>query len=139
MTLLGKLIVLGLVIVFMIIIVPLFIKPTPAGKIKDPHKIGDVDSQFIDLNGVTLHYKKVGNGEPTLILLHGFGSSLFTWNKVLYPLSPTVYSNCLRLDRFRADYTANAGNLGRRQSIQYSRAGEDLIGLWMHWRLRRQF
>ena len=75
--------------------------------------LGDVDSQFIDLNGVTLHYKKVGNGEPTLILLHGFGSSLFTWNKVLYPLSYYFYGNCLRLDRFRADHTSDAGNLGR--------------------------
>jgi pimeloyl-ACP methyl ester carboxylesterase len=87
MTLLGKLLITGLVIIFMIIVVPLFIKPSPAGKIKDPHILGDVDSQFININGVALHYKKAGIGEPTLILLHGFGSSLFTWNKVLYPLS----------------------------------------------------
>jgi|WetSurMetagenome_2_1015567.scaffolds.fasta_scaffold146258_3 pimeloyl-ACP methyl ester carboxylesterase len=87
MTLLGKVIVSGLVLIIIIIVVPLFIKQSPAGKIKDPRTLGDLDSQFIDLNGITLHYKKVGNDEPTLILLHGFGSNLFTWNKVLYPLS----------------------------------------------------
>jgi pimeloyl-ACP methyl ester carboxylesterase len=83
----GTLLITGFVIAFMMIAFPIFIKLSPAGKIKDPRSIGDVDSQFIDLNGVTLHYKKVGNGEPTLILLHGFGSNLFTWQKVLHPLS----------------------------------------------------
>jgi pimeloyl-ACP methyl ester carboxylesterase len=87
MSLLGKLTVSGLVIIFLIIVVPLFIQPTSVGKIKDPRTLGDFDSKFIDLNGETLHYKKVGNSEPTLFLLHGFGSNLFTWNKVLYPLS----------------------------------------------------
>jgi pimeloyl-ACP methyl ester carboxylesterase len=87
MILLRNVILFGIVIILIILIVPLFIQPTSAGKIKDPRILGDVDSQFIDLDGVTLHYKMVGNSEPTLILLHGFGSSLFTWNNVLYPLT----------------------------------------------------
>jgi pimeloyl-ACP methyl ester carboxylesterase len=70
-------------IVLALIIVPLFMKPTPAGKVLDPHKLADADSQFIELNGITVHYKKYGSGKPTLILVHGFGSNLNSWKKVL--------------------------------------------------------
>ena len=88
MTLLGKLIVSGLVVIIHDISSFHYSSNQHLlEKLWIHDNLGDLDSQFIDLNGVTLHYKKVGNGEPTLILLHGFGSSLFTWNKVLYPLS----------------------------------------------------
>ena len=49
--------------------------------------LADADSLFIDVNGIRVHYKQRGDGEPTLIFLHGFGASLFSWQKVLEPLS----------------------------------------------------
>jgi len=47
----------------------------------------DSDSQFIEINGLNVHYKKYGNGEPVFILLHGFGASLFSWREVTEPLA----------------------------------------------------
>jgi len=49
--------------------------------------LADSDSLFIDVNGIRVHYKQRGDGEPSLIFLHGFGASLFSWQKVLEPFS----------------------------------------------------
>jgi pimeloyl-ACP methyl ester carboxylesterase len=49
--------------------------------------LADADSLFIDLNGIKVHYKQLGEGDPALLFLHGFGASLFSWEKVLEPLS----------------------------------------------------
>jgi pimeloyl-ACP methyl ester carboxylesterase len=43
----------------------------------------DPDSKFIDVNDVTIHYKEVGAGETTFILLHGFGASVYSWREVM--------------------------------------------------------
>jgi len=34
-----------------------------------------------------VHYKEAGQGEPALILQHGFAASLFSWREVLGPLA----------------------------------------------------
>ena len=39
----------------------------------------DENSKFIAIDGATIHYKDEGNGTP-LVLLHGIGSSLHTWD-----------------------------------------------------------
>jgi len=41
------------------------------------------DSKFIEVNDVTLHYKEMGSGETTFILLHGFGASTYSWREVM--------------------------------------------------------
>ncbi|MBP7963673.1 MAG: alpha/beta hydrolase [Caldilineaceae bacterium] len=61
--------------------VPPLTDTVPAADLADP------DSRFVAVNGLTVHYKEVGQGEPTLILLHGFGASLFTWHEVMDPLA----------------------------------------------------
>ena len=48
-----------------------------------PLELADPDSRFIDVRGLNLHYKKSGSGEPTFLLLHGFGASVFTWRDVM--------------------------------------------------------
>lgn len=40
----------------------------------------DGRSQFIEINGVNVHYRTEGNG-PDLLLLHGTSSSLHTWDR----------------------------------------------------------
>ncbi|MEW6180884.1 MAG: alpha/beta hydrolase [Chloroflexota bacterium] len=47
----------------------------------------DEDSRFIEVNGIDVHYKQYGSGEPVMILLHGFGASTFSWREVMKPLS----------------------------------------------------
>jgi pimeloyl-ACP methyl ester carboxylesterase len=49
--------------------------------------LADADSRFIDVNSIKIHYKQHGEGGPVLIFLHGFGASLFSWQKVLEPLA----------------------------------------------------
>lgn len=43
----------------------------------------DPDSQFIEINGVNIHYKEAGVGERTFILLHPFGGSTYSWREVM--------------------------------------------------------
>jgi pimeloyl-ACP methyl ester carboxylesterase len=42
------------------------------------NKYCDHNSKFINIDGIEVHYKKIGSGHP-LVLLHGTGSSLHTW------------------------------------------------------------
>ena len=50
-------------------------------------QLAEPDSLFIDVDGLQVHYKIVGQDEPTLVLLHGFAASVFSWRKVMEPLS----------------------------------------------------
>lgn len=52
-----------------------------------PEQLADPDSRFVEIEGITVHHKVMGQGEPLLVLLHGFGSSLFSWREVMAPLA----------------------------------------------------
>jgi len=52
-----------------------------------PEQLADPDSQFITLDGVRVHYKQTGQGQPALLLLHGFAASEFSWREVMQPLA----------------------------------------------------
>jgi pimeloyl-ACP methyl ester carboxylesterase len=82
----GLLLVL-LVIVLILAIGPFLIPVPPLEGTADPLDLADPDSQFIDINGLTVHYKRMGQGEPAIILLHGFGASTFSWEQVMEPLA----------------------------------------------------
>ena len=75
------------------IIVPLII-PIPALVTSSPVALADEDSLFTNVDDIKLHYKKMGNGSPAIILLHGFGASVFSWREVMAPLAKigTVYA-----------------------------------------------
>jgi len=84
------LVVLGLLLAALLI-VPLLI-PVPA--LEDtvpPEQLADGDSRFISVGGLTVHYKEKGKEqgqeELALVLLHGFGASVFSWREVLSPLA----------------------------------------------------
>jgi len=52
-----------------------------------PEQLADPDSRFAVVGGVRIHYKLAGNDEPTVILLHGFAASTFSWREVMAPLA----------------------------------------------------
>lgn len=52
-----------------------------------PRQLADKDSRFIIVNHLEVHYKSMGQGEPVLLLLHGFGASTWSWREVMLPLS----------------------------------------------------
>ncbi|GAB4832111.1 hypothetical protein Ancab_006131 [Ancistrocladus abbreviatus] len=87
----------------------------------DPRQLADSDSCFCEFLGVHLHYKiseaesdtanllqeqilceppaeMVKVGLP-MILLHGFGASVFSWNRVMKPLAHITGSKVLAFDR----------------------------------------
>lgn len=60
--------------------------PFPEGRYTEK-ELSDPDSRFIDINGVSVHYKMYGNGKPVFILLHGTMTTTYTWHEVTGPLS----------------------------------------------------
>jgi len=50
-------------------------------------ELADCDSKFIEVDGLEIHYKQSGQSEQDLVLLHGFGASLFSWHEVTAPLA----------------------------------------------------
>ncbi|KAL0298273.1 UNVERIFIED_CONTAM: hypothetical protein Sradi_6487100 [Sesamum radiatum] len=87
-------------------------------EIEDPTVLADSDSCFCEFNGVQLHHKicdaelsapdtiKEGSTSQSpkkfnfpMILLHGFGASVFSWNRVMKPLAQVTGSKVLAFDR----------------------------------------
>ena len=66
---------------------PYLIPVPPLTGVLPPEELADDDSQFIEINWQKVHVKKMGQGEPVFLLLHGFASSLYSWNAVMEPLS----------------------------------------------------
>ena len=84
-----KKVILGLiaVVLFALLVGPLLI---PIPELKDTlpvTKLAYPDSHFAAVNGVQIHYRSRGAGEPAYVLLHGFAASTFSWREVMGPLS----------------------------------------------------
>ncbi len=83
------LITVGLLLAILLI-GPFLVPIPPLEDTVPPEQLADLDSRFIEIeigeNTLRVHYKTTGEGEPTLILLHGFGASVFSWREVMEPL-----------------------------------------------------
>lgn len=78
----------------------------------DPTELGDADSVFFNLNGVKIHHKISHHQETEearsdgtakigipIVLLHGFGASVFSWDPVMKGLARVAGSKVLAFDR----------------------------------------
>ena len=74
-------------LILITLIGPFLVPVPPLENTVPAESLADPDSQFIEQNGLRVHYKKFGGGEPVMILLHGFGASVFSWREVTGPLS----------------------------------------------------
>ncbi len=70
-----------------VLIGPFLVPVPPLKDTVPPEQLADADSRFAVINGVKLHYKVAGSGEPAIILLHGFAASTFSWRAVMAPLA----------------------------------------------------
>ncbi len=61
---------------------PFLIPIPPLPDVQPVGALADPDSEFIQLDGIAVHYKRAGAGQPALVLLHGFGASLYSWRTV---------------------------------------------------------
>lgn len=84
------LIVVTAILALLVIGLP-FVPIPPLVGVVDAHALADPDSLFVDVplgrKKVNVHYKRQGAGEPTLVLLHGFAASTFSWREVMAPLA----------------------------------------------------
>jgi len=80
------LILLGMLLV-VALVVPLLIPIPPLEGTVPVERLADPDGRFADLNGVKVHYKMAGEGQPAVVLLHGFAASVFSWREVMEPLA----------------------------------------------------
>jgi pimeloyl-ACP methyl ester carboxylesterase len=74
-------------VLFVLLVCPFLIPVPPLRDTFPPQQLADPDSLFVNVDGLSVHYKTVGRGEPTLVLLHGFGASVFSWREVMAPLA----------------------------------------------------
>jgi pimeloyl-ACP methyl ester carboxylesterase len=75
------------VLLLILLIGPFLIPIPPLANTRPPAELADPDSRFIEIEGVQVHYKQAGQGEPVFILLHGFASSVYSWREVIAPLA----------------------------------------------------
>lgn len=84
----GRSVALVLAALLLVLLVGPFLVPVPPlTDTVPPEQLADPDSRFADLADIRVHYKVAGQGEPAMILLHGFGASVFSWREVIAPLS----------------------------------------------------
>lgn len=81
-----------LALLILLLVGPLFVPIQPLEDTVPPHELAYPDSKFASLSGLSVHYQERGAGQPAFVLLHGFGSSTFTWREVLEPLGDLGYA-----------------------------------------------
>ena len=85
----GARIALGIVAALLVLLlIGPFLVPVPdLTDTVPPEALVDPDSRFVEVEGVRIHYKQMGEGTPVMVLLHGFGASTFSWREVMAPLA----------------------------------------------------
>ncbi|MDT5015715.1 MAG: hypothetical protein QOD39_1875, partial [Mycobacterium sp.] len=76
-------------------------------------KYGAAPSKFVEIEGMRIHYRDEGTGLP-LVLVHGFGSSLFTWGWLGARARRQAAAHPPRPARFRADWAGTRRRLPSR-------------------------
>lgn len=72
------------IIVSLVLLVGPYLVPIePLKGVVPPRDLADADSRFVEIDGLSVHYKEAGQSEPNYLLLHGFGASTFTWREVM--------------------------------------------------------
>jgi pimeloyl-ACP methyl ester carboxylesterase len=78
------------VVAILLTVLPLLIPKTDTRNLPFPESLADEDSQFLEINGISIHYKdfpadETGQNSPgkSFLLLHGFGSSMFSFREII--------------------------------------------------------
>lgn len=71
----------------LVLLGPFLVPVPPLEGTQPPSALADADSRFIEINGLSVHVKTIGQGEPVFLLLHGFGASLYSWQPVMSSFS----------------------------------------------------
>ena len=85
------------VLALVLFILPVIVPVPPLTGTLPPQQLADPDSLFVQVDGLMVHYKMQGQGQPVFVLLHGFGSSTFSWRDVMGPMAQ--YGTVIAFDR----------------------------------------
>ena len=89
---------------------------------------GAAPSKFIEIEGMRIHYRDEGAGQP-LVLLHGFGSSLYTWDRWVRQLAGTRRLIRLDLPGFGLTGPAPDGDYSAERYVRVVAALLDSLGV----------
>jgi pimeloyl-ACP methyl ester carboxylesterase len=89
-----KVLLITLLVLLLVVGIGPFLVPIPELDVVSHRKLADADSLFVSIDGFDFHYKTQGEGETALVLLHGFGASVYSWRLVTPVLAEeyTVFS-----------------------------------------------
>lgn len=87
------------IVVLLVMAAPALLVVPPAPNVLPVEELAEPDSQFVEINGVKVHYKSSGAGDAAIILLHGFGASVFSWREVIEPLALAGFGAIIAYDR----------------------------------------
>lgn len=77
-----------LIVIAALLLIGPFLIPVPAlTDTKPVRELADPDSQFAEVGGLDVHYKTAGQGDPAVLLLHGFAASTYSWREVMPSLA----------------------------------------------------
>ncbi len=76
-----------LMLALAIVTLPLVLPIPPMRDCELPEHLADPDSLFAQVNDLKIHYKDSGGSKPVLVLLHGFGASLFSFSGIIPELT----------------------------------------------------
>lgn len=76
----------GVALAALLLIGP-FLLPLPDLSTVAPRDLADSEDQFAAVNGIEVRYREAGTGEPTFLLLHGFGASARSWDPIMDDLA----------------------------------------------------
>jgi pimeloyl-ACP methyl ester carboxylesterase len=88
------------------------------------------NGRFVEVDGLTVYTEQMGEGEPTIILLHGYGASVFSWRGVMPALAE--YGTVIAYDRPAFGFTERplpADWKGKSNPYRGSSQPELLVGL----------
>jgi pimeloyl-ACP methyl ester carboxylesterase len=72
-----------IIVALTLLVGPYLVPIDPLQDVVPPKELADADSRFIEVDGLSVHYKEAGTSAPEFLLLHGFGASTFTWREVI--------------------------------------------------------
>jgi pimeloyl-ACP methyl ester carboxylesterase len=83
-----RVLLVAIALILLVLVAGPFVVPVPPleGTVP-PEDLAEPDSRFVDVHGISVHYKTAGSGRPAILLLHGFAASTFSWREVMPPLA----------------------------------------------------
>lgn len=119
-----------LVLLLLVLVGPFLVPIPPLEGTLPPEQLCDPDSQFVEIDGLAVHVKTMGAGEPVFVLLHGFGASLYSWRTVMEPLGE--HGRVIAYDRVAFGLTERPMEWGETNPYTPQAGVDLLLGLLDH-------